>query len=242
MQTRAQAIKSSFRIALFVGLTLNSVAVWPQTPDGRRLYEARCIPCHELPDVEEAATNGLLKSFHRMAELARLDPDQHDSVLEFLLSHTEQSVNIAALEEDRVFFEEKCSHCHSLQRIFLEPLTDESRHHVVSRMQVRSGTDWLSDQDVERVLNYLAVPRPEIRPPEPSSADASAHDIFETRCMACHSLERIFTEPINGDEVESEWAHIVSRMRGRAPQWITDAEAQQILEYLQSLPVLTPSE
>jgi len=168
-----------------------------------------------------------------MAPLARLKPAQQRDVLAYLREHTQQSVNVAALEEDRSFFEEKCSRCHSLQRIFLEPLTDESRRHVVARMQARSGTDWLSDEDVERVLSYLAVATPEISPPEALSADANAREIFEVRCTGCHTLERIFTRSIDSQGGRLAWEHVVGRMRGKAPQWMTDIEAQRILEYLQ---------
>ena len=173
-----------------------------------------------------------------MAPLARLKPAQQQDVLAYLLEHTQQSVNMAALEEDRSFFEEKCSRCHSLQRIFLEPLTDESRRHVVARMQARSGTDWLSDEDVGRVLSYLAVRTTEIQSPALLSAAASAGDIFEVRCTGCHSLERIFTRSVDNQDGGLAWEHVVGRMRGKAPQWMTDTEAQRILEYLED--VLSP--
>ena len=222
------------RVVFYVALTLASVSAWPQPDDGQALFEVRCAACHDLPNPAEPPPEGWSEQLELMAPLARLKPAQQQDVLAYLLEHTQQSVNMAALEEDRSFFEEKCSRCHSLERIFLEPLTDESRGHVVARMQARSGTDWLSDENVGRVLNYLAVATPELEPPEPLSADASASEIFEVRCTGCHPLERIFTRSVDRQDDGLAWDHVVGRMRGKAPQWMTDTEAQRILEYLQN--------
>lgn len=222
------------RILFYVALTFASVPAWSQLDEGQALFEVRCAACHDLPNPAEPPPDGWPERLELMAPLARLKVDQKQDVLAYLLEHTQQSVNVAALEEDRLFFEEKCSRCHSLERIFLEPLTDDSRRHVVARMQARSGTDWLSDEDVGRVLNYLAVATPEIRPPEPLSADASAREIFEARCTGCHTLERIFTRSVDSQDGGLAWDHVVGRMRGKAPQWMTDTEAQRILEYLQN--------
>ncbi len=222
-------------VVFCVALTLASVPAWSQSDDGQALFEVRCAACHDLPNPAESPAEGWVEQLELMAPLARLKPTQQQDVLAYLLEHTQQSVNVAALEEDRLFFEEKCSHCHSLQRIFMEPLTDESRGHVVARMQARSGTDWLSDEDVGRVLSYLAVRTTEIQPPALLSAAASASEIFEARCTGCHSLERIFTRPADSQDGGFEWDHVVGRMRGKAPQWMTDTEAQRILEYLRDV-------
>ena len=230
---RTKVVHASCRILFYVALTFASVPAWSQSNDGQALFEVRCAACHDLPNPAAAPPQGWSEQLELMAPLARLKPAQQQDVLAYLLEHTQQSVNVAALEEDRSFFEEKCSRCHSLQRIFLEPLTDESRRHVVARMQARSGTDWLSDEDVGRVLSYLAVTTPEIRPPEPFGADASAREIFEARCTGCHTLERIFTRSVDSQDGGLAWEHVVGRMRGKAPQWMTDIEAQRILEYLQ---------
>ncbi len=231
----AEIVRALCGVVFYIVLAFASVPAWSQSDDGKALFEVRCAACHELPNPAEPPTEGWLEQLEKMAPLARLKQGQQQEVLTYLLAHTQQSVNVAALEEDRAFFEEKCSRCHSLQRIFLEPLTDESRQHVVARMKARSGTDWLSDEDVGRVLNYLAVATPEIEPPEPLSAAASAYEIFEVRCTGCHTLERIFAKSLDSENGGSAWEHVVGRMRGKAPQWMTDAETQSILEYLQDV-------
>jgi mono/diheme cytochrome c family protein len=172
-----------------------------------------------------------------MAPMARLKPAQQGAVLEYLSSHTRFFLRAAALEEDRALFEEKCSRCHTLDRVFLIPLTDASRRHVVHRMQVRSGTGWLSDEEVERILAYLAIAGQGVAVTQAVSPDAGGQELFITRCSACHALERVFMQLDESAQDDPPWAHTVSRMRGKAPQWMTEAEATEILGYLQSLEV-----
>ena len=202
--------------------------------DGQGLFEKRCSACHKLPDPGSAPAQGWSEQLDLMAPLARLKKDQKQAVLDYLMSHSQEAAMNASLDEDRALFEEKCSRCHSPARVLLSPLEGESLRHVVNRMQSRSGTDWLSDQDVERVLAYLEAISREERTPAPLSGDSTASEIFAARCSACHSLERIF-KSIGDDSNSSEfWSHTVSRMRGKAPEWLSESEASEILGYLRS--------
>jgi len=227
-----------FPSAVYLGLVLIAPTTWASTDakkDGEAVFEKRCSACHQLPDPDHPPPEGWAKRLDKMAPLARLKPDQKSAVLDYLSSHVEQAAKNASLEEDKAFFEEKCSRCHSLERIFLEPLTDESRKHVISRMQAKSGTSWLSDEDVERILNYLS--RAKLRAPTPTKlGDGAGPDqIFAARCKACHSLERVFVNLDSKNGANMDWSHVVSRMRNKAPQWMTDTEAKEVADYLKSL-------
>lgn len=202
---------------------------------GQNLFEKRCSACHKLPDPGQPPSKGWTAQLELMAPLARLKKDQKQSVLDYLTSHSQQKAMMAALDEDRLLFETKCSRCHTLDRVLLMPLERESLRHVVNRMQSRSGTDWLSDQDVERVLAYLGAVQ---RGPDQSvqlDSTATPADIFALRCSGCHTLERVFLSLDETENVEDFWSHTVSRMRGKAPQWMSESEAGQILEYLRSV-------
>lgn len=212
-------------------------SAWSATQDGQNLFEKRCIACHKLPDPAQPPPEGWAERLELMAPQARLKPAQKVAVLEYLLSHTKNSVAAAALDEDRVLFEEKCSRCHTLERVFLIPLTDEARRHVVHRMQARSGTGWLSDEEVERILAYLAIAGEEVTVAQAVGPDAGGEELFFTRCSACHTVERVFLQLEDSAPDNPPWAHTVSRMRSKAPQWMTEEEAAQIQEYLQSLNV-----
>lgn len=223
-----------FFLRAYLGLMLLFPAAMAAPVDGQALFEKRCIACHQLPDINSPPSEGWAKRLEQMAPLAKLKGQQRDAILKYLSSHVQETTKRASLEDDRIFFEQKCSRCHTLDRIFLEPLTDESRRHVLYRMQTRSGTDWLSDEDVERVLDYLSRAKPDAPTPAELSEDADSAEIFAARCKACHSMERISIHLGPDHEMKMDWSHVVNRMRGKSPQWITDAESQKIIEYLET--------
>lgn len=229
------------RILFVLFLVFAFSAVGSSELDGQKLFEKRCAACHKLPNPENPPKAGWEKQLDMMAPLARLKKDQKQDVLSYILSHTRAAAMDAALDEDRTLFENKCSRCHTLDRILLSELKGDDLRHVVNRMQNRSGTDWLSDQEVERVLAYLADAPRGMEPPVRIATDSSPEQLFLARCSACHSLERIFEnmKAANGEATEF-WSHTVSRMRNKAPQWMSDTEAGKILAYLGSFETVDP--
>lgn len=61
-----------------------------------------------------------------------------------------------------------------------------------------------------------------------SDAGSPAQKLYQSRCSACHSLDR--PEKKNKDRVG--WERTVSRMRGYSPGQLSENEATAILEYL----------
>jgi sulfite dehydrogenase (cytochrome) subunit B len=60
--------------------------------------------------------------------------------------------------------------------------------------------------------------------------DAPGHDVTAGRCILCHSLEYI---PNNAPALDrTGWQKEIQKMRERFGAPITEAEAQQILDYL----------
>jgi len=221
---------------LFTGIAffLLSIPAYADLQEGEALFTKRCGTCHKLPDPNDPPKEGWNKRLDSMAPMAGLKKEQKKDVLEYLVYHSKDMATDAALAEDRAFFETKCSYCHGLDRVFLIPFDEESRRHVIERMQNRAGSDWLSDADAERILSYLASATPQVQSPERLDGK-NGKDILKARCTACHTLERIFVEL---DEYAGDadlWPHIVGRMRGKAPQWISEAEAESIIGYLQTL-------
>ena len=84
------------------------------------------------------------------------------------------------------------------------------------------------------VLAYLDSATREVVPSAPLSGDTKPAEIFAARCSACHTLERIFQRLGEDTNVAGFWSHTVSRMRDKAPQWLSEGEAVEILEYLPS--------
>jgi len=224
----------AFLIAAGIGLFTLSVQALASVDEGEAIFNKRCHTCHKLPDPNHPPKEGWVKRLDRMAPMAGLKKEQKQNVLDYLLYHSKNVEKEAVLAEDRAFFESKCSYCHALDRVFLIPFSEESRRHVVERMQNRAGEDWISDDDAERILSYLSKLTPKVQEPERLDGK-NGHEIMKARCTACHSLERIFLEL---DEYQGEadlWPHIVNRMRSKAPQWISQSEAQSIIDYLNTL-------
>ncbi len=172
-----------------------------------------------------------------MAPMAGLNKKQKAEVLAFLQSHSQKAESVVSAAQEKKLFEDKCSLCHTSQRVFLNPLTPESRQHIVHRMQERS-LGWISPKEAERILAYLDQGAPGIKKPKRKKINGGAAATFRERCTGCHSLERIYLELEEHKKLAGKsaaWMHIVKRMREKAPDWIDSREAEKIVSYLQKL-------
>jgi len=83
----------------------------------------------------------------------------------------------------------------------------------------------------------LAVGCSKQEPPKPAEpaapAAAPAADgkaLFEAKCGVCHPLDRTTIRK----ETKEKWASIVKEMQGKKADWISDADAAKIVEFLAS--------
>lgn len=66
-------------------------------------------------------------------------------------------------------------------------------------------------------------------PPAPAASPAAeGRQLFEQKCSACHGLERATSRA----ETKETWARIVKDMQAKRPDWISDADAARIVEFL----------
>ena len=56
--------------------------------------------------------------------------------------------------------------------------------------------------------------------------------IYFQRCSGCHELDRVYARVKAERDRPAAWMHVVTRMRGKAPSWISAAEAERIITYL----------
>jgi len=56
--------------------------------------------------------------------------------------------------------------------------------------------------------------------------------VFLERCSACHTLDRVY-DKLQGDQ--ASWMHVVQRMQGKAPDWLSKEDAKLVVEYLKTL-------
>ena len=75
-----------------------------------------------------------------------------------------------------------------------------------------------------------ACSKPEApKPPAPAvSATAEGKALFEQKCSVCHGLDRATARATN----KEEWAAIIMSMQAKKADWIPEADAAKILEYL----------
>ena len=86
------------------------------------------------------------------------------------------------------------------------------------------------------MLLAVAIGCAKQEPPKPAVpaapvATAPAADgktLFDTKCGACHGIDRATAR----SESKEKWASIVKEMQGKKADWISDAEATKIVDYL----------
>ncbi len=204
---------------------------------GEKAFQENCGRCHPLPDPQKLTSEQWVVRLETMAPMARLNKEEKTRVLGFLQEHSAKAVQVVSMAQERKIFEEKCSLCHTPDRIFVEPLTPESRRHIVLRMRERAPAGWISEKEAHEILEYLEHGAPEAKKPVRKEAKGGPAEVFRERCSACHTLERVYLELEESKEKgkAAPWMHIVKRMREKAPEWITEKEAEQILSYLRTL-------
>ena len=66
-------------------------------------------------------------------------------------------------------------------------------------------------------------------PAAPAAAPvADGKTLFETKCSVCHGVDRATART----EMKEKWTSIVKEMQGKKADWISDAEASKIVDYL----------
>jgi cytochrome c5 len=62
----------------------------------------------------------------------------------------------------------------------------------------------------------------------PAAPAADGKTLFETKCGVCHGIDRATALT----ETKEKWASIIKEMQGKKADWISDAEASKIVDYL----------
>ena len=84
---------------------------------------------------------------------------------------------------------------------------------------------------VSVMLLALAIGCAKQEPPKPAAPVAPVADgktLFDAKCSVCHPLDRATARK----ETKEKWASILKEMQGKKADWISDADAAKIVDYL----------
>jgi len=62
----------------------------------------------------------------------------------------------------------------------------------------------------------------------PAAPALDGKTLFDNKCGVCHGIDRAAAR----HETKEKWAGIVKEMQGKKADWISDAEAAKIVDYL----------
>jgi mono/diheme cytochrome c family protein len=223
----------SFLAAVLLALSATAAISQEQEAPEPITFEARCGQCHKLDQAERLVPAEWVARVSKMGSVVDLKPEEQAEVLSFFQHHGQEASRLIAMARERRVFLEKCGMCHNPNRSFLQPFEGPGLRETVERMQARAP-DEISDDDVETVISYIESGAEGNIMLERVEATGSPASVFRVRCSSCHTLERTFLKlEREGDRVQ--WGPNVRRMQARAPQWISDQEAEIIITYLEGL-------
>lgn len=201
-------------ICMFLYHFIISDGLMAQGPAGSanstHLVDVKCSKCHTLkrvflmPRSESEWRDVVEEMMDKNPEWISPEEAQHiiGEILTTWSERAEATIRERREYEDaRFLFIDRCTLCHSINRVLLKDKTAEEWKKTVEKM--RSGAkEYITEEDAERIANFLSE-RGEIL-----KEDAGA-TIFVARCLICHPGERILLET----HTRTGWEKIVKEMQ-----------------------------
>jgi 2Fe-2S type ferredoxin len=134
------------------------------------------------------------------------------------------TVDVAAAA---ALMQQKCSKCHTLERVVGAQKDAKGWADTIGRMKGRPESG-ISDADARTIAAYLTARSTSANGDTPVMV---ARALVDQRCSRCHTLERVYA----GSHTRAEWQAIVSRMEAHASGSsgaFRPGEPQQIVDYL----------
>jgi mono/diheme cytochrome c family protein len=208
----------------------------PAEEVGEGFFRARCSQCHEVSELGELSAEEWVRRLTALRQDPGPTSDAQPDLLAYLVEHSRKAETMISMVEEKRLFEQSCGKCHPSARIFMMTLSPEQRRHVIRRMREHwdVGASWITTQDAERILAYVEQTIANGKQPEPGDIAGGSKQVFRERCATCHNLERVYRQVGQERGKAAAWVHMVNRMRAKAPEWISEQEAQQIVDYLRS--------
>lgn len=125
-------------------------------------------------------------------------------------------------------YEEKCSKCHTLERVFAEHKTENEWRICIAKM-IQKNPLWITETEEVQITDEILGKRNDIVIPYPQKKKyADTQLLFIDRCTKCHTASRILKE----NKTEEEWKETILRMRDNAPELFYEEDIAVLTEYL----------
>ncbi len=119
---------------------------------------------------------------------------------------------------------QKCSTCHSLERVFAYVKTEADWRDYVARMRAKDPAI-LNELESLQAVGYLVK---NLGMDDAKMDVQTGMKIILEKCHKCHTLERVFTFK----KTQGEWAQTIEKMRSFDPYLLNDTETRQVNYYL----------
>ena len=128
----------------------------------------------------------------------------------------------------KFLYEEKCSKCHTLERVFTDLKTEEEWKTCVLLMMSKNPK-WITQEDCKHIIEEIFSVREDIIASVSQKKNyKDARLLFIDRCTKCHQVDRI----LNQNKTREEWKETVLRMRDNAPELFFRSDIAVIANYL----------
>lgn len=151
---------------------------------------------------------------------------------EVSLSDFDTEVLDAAIGRQLVL--QKCTKCHTLERVFRAVKTEQGWTNTINRMAAIDAPN-IRDFDAKQIIHYLVVQQE-----QREELAVELHDInleigrslFSQKCALCHSLDRAYLS----EKTAPEWSQIINRMISHAndPDFLNAEEKEILMQFLTS--------
>ena len=131
-------------------------------------------------------------------------------------------------KEWKFLYEEKCSKCHTLERVFKDVKTADEWKACVTEM-MRKSPLWITPEESAQIADEIIDMKEDsiVAKSQKRKYDNSMV-LFIDRCTRCHSANRI----LNQNKTREEWRDTVVRMRDNAPELFFRGDIRAIVDLL----------
>ncbi|MCP4401209.1 MAG: hypothetical protein GY801_28415 [bacterium] len=207
---------------------------------GRWLVTQKCVKCHSLERTFRSfkSEKGWTNTINRMAVIDAPNIRDFDAkqMIHYLITQQKERESLEAEIQDidteisRTLVEQKCSSCHTLDRVYKAEKTQaEWAGSIETMAEYAEDPEFLTEEEKGSMIEFLATQQ-EAEIQEVHSEIGKT--LVEQKCSTCHTLTRVEEASKN----QAEWAETIASMAeySEDPEFLTEEERGSIIEYLTS--------